>query len=164
MNGLITKNRNTKSQHLCISLILLAACAGASMCCADGASPQDIIGSWDVLGELVTSPAEDPTNPYAPKPGDIKPDTWTISDYGQGPVLTGSSGSIAGLYTENGALFEGTYDLGSAVYMVVRINCILSSSGSMYGTNENEFWGMNTVTGEFIKTGLESWKFKATKV
>ncbi|NPV63131.1 MAG: hypothetical protein HPY61_10990 [Methanotrichaceae archaeon] len=164
MNGPRAKNQSLKRPGLSALLLLLAACAGASICCADGASPQDVIGTWDVLGELVTSPAEDPADPYAPKPGDIKPDTWTIADYGQGPVLTGSSGSIAGQYTENGALFEGTYDLGSAVYMVVRINCILSSSGSMYGTNENEFWGLNTVTGEFIKTGLESWKFKATKV
>ena len=78
-------------------------------------------------------------------------------------MLTGSSGSIQGQYTENGAVFEGNYPLGSGVYIVVRIECYMDSTASMIGTNENDYWGTNTVTGEMIKLGIESWKFRATK-
>jgi len=144
-------------------VLVLSLLAVAFLSCVGQAAPSDIVGTWDLVGELVTSPAEDPADPYAPKPGDIKPDTWIIADSGQGPVLTGSSGSIAGQYTEDGAVFEGTYSLGSAVYMVVHIECYMSSTSSMYGTIENEFWGINTVTGELIKTGIEAWKFQAIK-
>ncbi len=86
-----------------------------------------------------------------------------IQDYGGVPVLTGSSGSIQGRYENNGAIFEGTYPLGSGVYLALRIECFMDSTASMYGTNENEYWGTNTVTGEMIKLGIESWKFRAAK-
>jgi hypothetical protein len=33
----------------------------------------------------------------------------------------------------------------------------------MYGTNENDYLGTNTVTGERIMLGIESWKFRATR-
>ena len=136
-----------------------------SVCCSPAAAsaPQDLLGTWDVLAELVTSSAENPNDPYAPKPGAIKPDVWTIQNSDLGPVLTGSSGSIQGKYTDNGAVFEGTYPLGSGVYIVVRIECYMDSTASMIGTNENDYWGTNTVTGEMIKLGIESWKFRATK-
>jgi hypothetical protein len=130
---------------------------------AAASAPQDLPGTWDILAELVTSSAENPNDPYAPKPGTIKPDVWTIQNSDSGPVLTGSSGSIQGQYTENGAVFEGNYPLGSGVYIVVRIECYMDSTASMIGTNENDYWGTNTVTGEMIKLGIESWKFKATK-
>ena len=64
---------------------------------------------------------------------------------------------------EKGAVFEGTYPLGSGVYMAVKIECFMNGSSSMYGTNENDYWGTNTVTGEMIKLGMESWKFGAKK-
>jgi hypothetical protein len=54
--------------------------------------------------------------------------------------------------------------LGSGVYLVVNIDCRLDSSASMYGTNENNYWGTNTVTGEMIKLGIESWRFRALKM
>lgn len=47
--------------------------------------------------------------------------------------------------------------------MVVNIECRLDSSASMYGTDENDYWGTNTVTGEMIKLGLESWSFRTMK-
>jgi hypothetical protein len=53
--------------------------------------------------------------------------------------------------------------LGSGVYMVVHIECRLDSSASMYGTNEDDYWGTNTVTGERIMLGIESWSFRAIK-
>jgi hypothetical protein len=68
-----------------------------------------------VLAELVTSNAENPNDPYAPKPGNLKTDAWSIQDTVAGPELTGSSGSIQGQYTNGGAVFEGTYPLGSGV-------------------------------------------------
>jgi len=120
-------------------------------------------GNWNVLAELVASNAQNPNDPYAPKPGNLKTDAWNIQDSIAGPVLTGSSGSIQGQYTNNGAVFEGTYPLGSGVYVAIRIDCIMDSTASMYGTNENDYWGTNTVTGEMIKLGIESWKFRATK-
>ena len=39
----------------------------------------------------------------------------------------------------------------------------MNGSSSIYGTNENDYWGTNTVTGEMIKLGMESWKFRAKK-
>jgi hypothetical protein len=134
-------------------------CLGQSAASA----PQDLIGTWDVLAELITSSSENPNDPYSPKPGSIKPDVWNIQNGDLGPVLTGSSGSILGQYTENGAVFEGTYPLGSGVYTTVRIECYMDSTKSMIGTNENDYWGTNTVTGEMIRLGIESWKFRATK-
>lgn len=79
------------------------------------------------------------------------------------PVLSSSSGSIQGKCTDDGATFYGTYPLDSGVYMVVNIECRLDSSASMYGTDENDYWGTNTVTGEMIKLGLESWSFRTMK-
>jgi hypothetical protein len=144
---------------------LFAILMAGSVCCSPAAAsaPHDLIGTWDVLAELVTSSAENPNDPYAPKPGAIKPDVWTIQNGDLGPVLSGSSGSIQGKYTDNGGVFEGTYPLGSGVYIVVRIECYMDSTASMIGTNENDYWGTNTVTGEMIKLGIESWKFRATK-
>jgi hypothetical protein len=40
----------------------------------------------------------------------------------------------------------------------------MDSTASIYGTNENDYGGTNTVTGEMIKLGIESWKFRATKL
>ena len=145
--------------------LLFAILMAGSVCCSQcsASAPQDLIGTWDVLAELVTATAENPNDPYAPKPGTIKADFWTIQNSDSGPVLTGSSGSIQGQYKENGAVFEGNYPLGSGVYIVVRIECYMDSTASMIGTNENDYWGTNTVTGEMIKLGIESWKFRATK-
>jgi hypothetical protein len=136
------------------------------VCCslAEGSGvPQDLPGTWDVVAELVAATAENPNDPYAPKPGMIKSDTWTIRDNYGAPVLSSSSGSIQGKYTDYGATFDGTYPLGSGVYMVVHIECRLDSSASMYGTNENDYWGTNTVTGERIMLGIESWSFRTIK-
>lgn len=146
-----------------IFILLGMALAVNILCGPSIADSNDILGTWSVIGELVTSTAEDPNDPYAPKPGDIKPDTWIIDDSGSGPVLTGSSGSIQGQYTLNGAIFEGIYPLGSGVYMAVHIDAVLKRPTSMYGTTQNDYWGTNTVTGEMIKLGLEAWKFDATK-
>ena len=37
--------------------------------------PQDLPGTWNVAEELVAATAENPNDPYAPKPGTIKLDT-----------------------------------------------------------------------------------------
>ena len=112
----------------------------------------------------MASTAENPNDPYAPKPGSLKPDTWSIYDSdGSGPVLKGSAGTISGQYTDNGAVFEGTYPIGSGVYQVVHTDCLLCGSSAMYGTIENDYWGTNAGTGEMIKLGIESWKFRASK-
>lgn len=156
----------TEEKSIGIYLIVLFAIMVMGMICcslAEGEAPQDLTGTWNVAAELVAATAENPNDPYAPKPGTIKPDTWTIQDQDGAPVLTGSSDSIQGKYTDSGAYFDGTYPLGSGVYMVVHIECYMDSSASMYGTNENDYWGTNTVTGEMIKLGLESWKFRATR-
>jgi len=145
--------------------LILAALMAALLCCvpAWAAPAQDLPGIWNVMAELVGATAEDPNDPYAPRAGMIKPDVWTIYNGDGGPVLSGSSGSIAGQYTPKGAIFQGTYPLGYGVYMAVKIECFLDGISSMYGTDENEYWGTNTVTGEMIKLGRESWKFRATK-
>lgn len=156
-------NRNPKTVGtfpIFFCAIFIAISVGGQ--CTASAS-QNLPGTWNVVAELVTSTAENPNDPYAPKPGAIKLDTWTIRSSDDGPVLTGSSGSIQGQYTDSGAVFEGNYPLGSGVYIAVRIVCYMDSSASMYGTNENDYWGTNTVTGEMIKLGIESWKFRATK-
>jgi hypothetical protein len=154
----------TSSKHLkSYPFILWMALAANVLCGTSFANSDNILGTWNVIGELVTSTAENPTDPYAPKPGNIKPDTWKIEDSDSGPILTGSSGSIQGQYSLDRALFEGTYPLGSGVYMVVHIEAFLKSPSSMYGTIQNDYWGTNTVTGEMIKLGLEAWKFEASK-
>jgi hypothetical protein len=159
------KSMVTRENSPGIYLILFFAFAtmGTICCTAEGSAPQDLPGTWDVSAELVAATAENPYDPNAPKPGMIKPDVWAIQNQDGGPVLTGSSGSIQGKYTDGGAYFDGTYPLGSGVYMVVHIECYLDSSASMYGTNENDYWGTNTVTGEMIKLGIESWKFRAAR-
>jgi hypothetical protein len=145
--------------------LILAALMAAFLCCSPAcASPaQDMPGTWNVVAQLVAATTEDPNDPYAPKPGMIKPDTWTIYNGDAGPVLSSSIGSIAGQYTDRGSIFEGTYPLGSGVYVAIKIECFMDGSSSMYGTNENDYWGTNTVTGEIIKRGIESWMFRATK-
>jgi hypothetical protein len=156
----------TEEKSFGIYLIVLFAIMVMGMSCcslAEGEAPQDLAGTWDVSAELVAATAENPYDPYAPKPGMIKPDVWAIQDQDGGPVLMGSSGSIQGKYTNYGATFDGTYPLGSGVYMVVHIECRMDSIASMYGISENDYWGTNTVTGEMIKLGLESWKFRATR-
>jgi hypothetical protein len=156
----------TKEKSLGIYLILVFAIMviGSIFCSPTVAGvPQDLPGTWNVAAELVAATAENPYDSNAPKPGMIKPDVWVIQDQDSGPVLTGSSGSIQGKYTDNGAYFDGTYPLGSGVYMVVHIECFSDGSASMYGTNENDYWGTNTVTGERIMLGIESWKFRATR-
>jgi len=153
-------------KHLSITYhLFLASLMAAFLCCGPAcANPaQDLPGTWDVVAQLLASTTENPNDPYAPRPGMIKPDTWSIYNGEGGPVLTGSSGSIAGQYTKSGALFQGAYPLGSGVYVAVKIECFQNGSASMYGTNENDYWGTNTVTGEMIKLGMESWKFGATK-
>ena len=47
--------------------------------------------------------------------------------------------------------------------MNVHIECAAIDAASMHGVNENVYWGTNTVTGEMIKLGIESWKFQAKK-
>jgi len=156
----------TKEKSLEIYLILVFAITviGSIFCSPAVASvPQDLPGTWNVAAELVAATAENPNDPNAPKPGTIKLDTWTIQDQDGDPILAGSSGSIQGKYTDYGANFDGTYPLGSGVYMVVHIECFFGRLRFMYGTNENDYWGTNTVTGEMIKLGIESWKFRATR-
>jgi hypothetical protein len=151
---------------LSIPYYLLSAALTAAFLCSGSAyaSPaQDLPGTWNVVAQLVASTTENPNDPYAPKSGMTKPDTWSIYNGDAGLVLRGSSGSIAGQYTESGGVFEGTYPLGSGVYVAVKIECFMNGSSSMYGTNENDYWGTNTVTGEMIKLGMESWKFVAKK-
>ena len=145
--------------------LFLAALMAAFLCCGPAyADPsQDLPGTWNVVAQLEAATTENPNDPYAPKPGMIKPDTWSIYNGDAGPVLTGSSDSISGQYTETGAVFEGTYPLGSGVYVAVKIDCFMNGSTSMYGTNENDYGGTNTVTGEMIMLGMEAWKFGATK-
>jgi len=158
----------TKENSLGIYLILVFAITmiGTIFCSPTIASvPQDLPGTWNVAAELVAATEENPNDPSAPKPGTIKLDTWTIQDRDGGPILAGSSGSIQGKYTDYGANFDfdGTYPRGSRVYMVVHIECFSDGYASMYGTNENDYWGTNTVTGERIMLGIESWKFRATR-
>jgi hypothetical protein len=126
-------------------------------------SSRDLPGVWSITAELVASSSENPNDPYAPKPGMIKSDVWSISEGDIGPVLTGSSGSISGQYANDGAVFDGSYPLGSGVLLNVHIECAMTDATSMYGINENVYWGTNTVTGEMIKLGIESWKFQAKK-
>lgn len=126
-------------------------------------SSQYLPGAWSITAELVASSSENPNDPYAPLPGMIKSDVWSISDGDFGPVLTGGSGSISGQYVDGGAVFDGSYPLGSGVFLNVHIECAMNGATSMYGINENVYWGTNTVTGEMIKLGIESWKFQAKK-
>lgn len=155
-------SRRLKFRRLYLALLLILPVAGI-FCGSSFAGSEDMLGTWSVIGELVTATAENPNDPNAPKPGDIKPDSWKIEDYGSGPVLTGSSGSIQGQYTQRGAVFQGTYPLGSGVYMAVQIEAFLRSASSMYGTIQNDYWGTNTVTGEMLRIGLEAWRFEASK-
>jgi hypothetical protein len=75
-------------------LILTSLMAAFLFCSPACASPaQDLPGTWNVVAELVAASTEDPTDPYAPKPGMIKPDTWTIYNGDSGPMLSGSIGS-----------------------------------------------------------------------
>jgi hypothetical protein len=116
--------RREKSLGIHLVLVFGITMIGFIFCSPTVSSvPQDMPGTWNVAAELVAATAENPYDPNAPKPGMIKPDVWVIQDQYGGPVLTGSSGSIQGKFTDYGAYFDGTYPLGSGVYMVVHIGC-----------------------------------------
>lgn len=144
-----------------ISFVFCSALCSCSAWAADFS--QDLPGTWSIVAELVASSSENPDDPYAPKPGMIKSDVWSIYNEETGPVLTGNSGSISGQYVDGGAVFDGSYPMGSGVFLNVHIECAAVDAVSMYGVNENVYWGTNTVTGEMIKLGIESWKFQAKK-
>jgi hypothetical protein len=142
-------------------LLLIFFIIGLIICAtALGSGSGYVTGTWNIIGELVATPSDDP---YAPKPGAITTDTWKIADSKEGLALTSSKGTISGQYTGNGAVFDGNYPLGSGMYMVVHIECFMSDSSSMYGTINNDYWYINAVTNVPIKTGLEAWKFRAKR-
>jgi hypothetical protein len=158
--GFIMMGRPTK-----LSLLLLwLPIASLLICGVSSGASQDIVGTWNIVAELVAQPSEDP---YAPKPGTIQQDTWAITESADGPILTSSKGSCSGLYSGNGAVFEFTVPIitlpSSYTYCLTHIECFAGGSASMYGTLENHYRTYNYITGATIETGLEAWKFRATK-
>lgn len=147
-----------------LSLLLAGLIAALLSCGVSLGAPQDIVGAWNIVAELVVQPSEDP---YAPKPGTIQQDTWAITESADGLILTGSKGSCSGQYSSNGAMFEFTVPVitlhSSYTYCLTHIECFVDSSASMYGTIENHYRTYNYITGATIETGLEAWKFRAAK-
>jgi hypothetical protein len=129
--------------------------------------PQDIGGTWNVASQIVTQCND--KDPYAPQPGTIMPSvTWTIANSDNGPILTSDKGSVTGQYTISGATFEFTVPMlsldTSHTYCLTRIECLIDSASSMYGTIENHYRTYNYFTGPTIETCIESFKFKASKL
>ncbi len=145
-------------------LLMLAPIAGLLICGISLGAPQDIVGTWNIVAELVVQPSEDP---YAPKPGTIQQDTWAITESDNVPILTSNKGSCSGQYSSTGAVFEFTVPIvtlpSSYTYCLTHIECFVDSPASMYGTLENHYRTYNYLTGATIETGLEAWKFRAAK-
>jgi hypothetical protein len=125
---------------------------------------QDIIGTWNIVAELVVQPSEDP---YAPKSGTIQQDTWAIQKSGGSPILTSSKGSCSGQFSNGAAVFEFTVPLvtlpTSYTYCLTHIECFVGGQYSMYGTIENHYLTYNYLTGATIETAIEAWKFRGSK-
>ena len=116
----------TKEKSLGIYLILVFAITviGSLFCSLTVASvPQDLPGTWNVAAELVAATSENPYDPNAPKPGMIKPDAGSSRI----KIAVRFSQAAVAQFRANTQItaryFDGTYPLGSGVYMVVHIEC-----------------------------------------
>jgi hypothetical protein len=91
-------------------------------------APQDVVGTWTVVSQIVTQCSNDP---YAPQPGAIMPSvTWIIADTANGPTLTSDKGSVSGQYTDSGAMFEFTTPILSieTSALSIKVDLILIST------------------------------------
>lgn len=125
--------------------------------------PGDLIGKWAIVGELVTSSAEDPLDPLAPKPGQVLTDSWTIAQTAQGLSLTTPKGVIDGQGTADGGHFEVTFELSAGLWCQVIIDCYLQSPTTMIGTEEINYFSLDAVNGQPYPVAKEAWKFEGAK-
>ncbi len=138
-----------------LALIPLGACAS-----------QDILGTWNVIGKIVTTCS---TDPNAPQPGSLMPpQIWSITNSANGPILTSDKGSVSGQYTANGAMFEFTTTLGSdpsygRTDCLTQIECYADSPASMYGTVVNHYIQTIYITGATFERCREAIQFSASK-
>ncbi len=129
-------------------------------------SPQDILGTWTVIGQIVTTCS---TDPNAPQPGSfMPPQIWSITNSANGPILTSDKGSVTGQYTANGAMFEFTTTLGSdpsygRTDCLTQIECQADSPTSMVGTVVNHWIRTIYITGSTFEECREAIQFSATK-
>lgn len=150
---------------LALVLVLLAACdqGGDGNGQGNGDGAVSLVGTWAIVGTLVTSSAENPYDPLAPKPGQKMTDTWTIVKSAAGLDLTTPKGTIPGEPVAGGAHFYVSFEWESGVWITVTIDCTQNTATRMVGTEEIVYTGTNAVTGAPIPLGREAWTFEGTK-
>jgi hypothetical protein len=146
-------------------LFIIFANSGISL-----GAPQDVIGTWSVTGQIVTTCSLDEAqDPNALQPGSLMaPQIWTIADSANGPILTSDKGSVTGQYTANGAVFQFDVTLASdpsygRTDCLTQIECYADSPTSMYGTVVNHFIQTIYITGATFERCNEAIQFRATK-
>ncbi|MFO0745326.1 MAG: hypothetical protein U1F43_06555 [Myxococcota bacterium] len=123
---------------------------------AKAAEPADFFGRWEVTTKLVT--AYDAVNPNY-RPGDIRVDVWTITGDVAGCSLTTKDGSMPGVVQGTAAVFDVAVPLDGIIVMKVHIEAYLTSSGSMKGTINADYWDSRFG----YKVGLDAWTFEGVK-
>ena len=152
---------------LALVLLLAAACDQGgddnSPGSGDGDGDPSLIGTWGIVGTLVTSSAENPYDPNAPKPGQQMTDTWTIATGATGLDLTTPKGTVPGEATSGGAHFSVQFLWEAGVWITVTIDVMQSTASTIKGTEEIVYTGTNSVTGEPVPLGREAWTFEGTR-
>ncbi len=120
------------------------------------AGSADFMGDWDVNTTLVAASGA-VNQDY--KPGDLRIEVWRISGSLDQPVLTTKDGSIHGRISGDAAQFLADVPVGQIVVMRIRIEAGLTSSRSMRGTINADYWDRRFGT----KIGLDAWTFEAQR-
>lgn len=122
----------------------------------DAAAPAGFVGQWDVNTKLVA--ASDAVNPHY-RVGDIRVDVWTIACAAERCTLTTKDGTMPGIVRGTAAAFDVSVPLDGIIVMQVHIEATLTSSGSMKGTINADYWDSRFG----YKVGLDAWTFQGVK-
>ena len=139
-----------------VAVTTLIALALLPTVCSSADKASAVVGKWAITGKLITTSA---TDKYAPKPGTIMHDTWSITKAKDEFVLATPKGKLPGKATEKGAIFGATFPFVAGVYITITIECFAKTAKSMYGTEEIVYTGTNSVTGAPVPLGREAWTF-----
>jgi len=129
---------------------LLAHCDGGT------ATSADFFGAWDVNTKLVA--ASDAVNPDY-QPGDIRIDMWQFSGTPEACTLTTKDGTVPGVIDGTVGTFDTEVPLDGIIVMKVHIQVFLTSSGSMKGTINADYWDSRFN----YKVGVDAWSFEGVK-
>ncbi len=118
--------------------------------------PSSFFGTWDVNIKLVT--ASGAVNPNY-KPGDIRIDVWRFAGDGARCALTTKDGTVQGAIRGTVASFQTDVPLDGIIVMRVHIEAHLTSSGSMRGTINADYWDSRFG----YKVGMDAWSLRGQK-